>query len=91
MKWLFACCIWAAAALAHAEAPVIKPGDTLPKLIQAQTGKKITVRLQSGEELTGTVKTATNEMLQLSELAGKEYFDALIDINRINAVLIRTK
>ncbi|CAN5437324.1 hypothetical protein BH11PSE11_BH11PSE11_22980 [soil metagenome] len=81
----------ASAPMSSAEPLVVKPGDTLQKQIQAQTGKKITVRLQSGEELTGTVKLATNEILHLGELAGKEFFDAVIDPGKISAILIRTK
>ena len=69
----------------------IKTGDTLAKQIGAQKGKKITVRLVSGEELTGTVKDSTTELVQLSELASKEYFDAVIDVSKISAILVRTK
>ena len=69
----------------------IKAGDTLQSLLEVQKGKKVTVRLLSGEELTGRVKTVSKELLQLGELSGKEYFDAIIDIPKISAMVIRTK
>jgi hypothetical protein len=80
-----------AAPVGSAEPLVVKQGDSLQKQIQAQTGKKITVRLQSGEELTGTVKLATGEVLHLGKLTGKEFFDAVIDTSKISAILVRTK
>ena len=77
--------------LAGAAELSIKSGDTLAKQISAQKGKKITVRLTSGEELTGTVKESTPELVQLGELSGKEYFDAIIDVSKVSAILVRTK
>lgn len=81
----------ACAQMANAADVVLKSGDTMAKQVSAQKGKKITVRLASGEELTGTVKESTPELVQLSELAGKEYFDAVIDVSKISAMMVRTK
>lgn len=69
----------------------IKAGDTLQTLLEVQKGKKVTVRLLGGEELTGRVKTVSKELLQLGELSGKEYFDAIIDVTKITAMIVRTK
>lgn len=77
--------------LGFADPVSIKPGDTIQKQIDAQKGKKVTIRLSSGEELTGIVKGTTNELVHLNELAGKEFFDAVIDVSKISAVIIRTK
>ena len=75
----------------YADGLSIKAGDTLQKQVAALKGKKVTVKLQGTEELTGIVKESTNELLQLSELSGKEFFDAVIDMNKITAILVRTK
>ena len=91
MKLILSLMLLATAPISYAEPLVVKQGDTLQKQIQAQTGKRITVRLQSGEELTGIVKVATNELLQLSDLAGKEFFDAVIDVSKVSAMIVRTK
>ncbi len=77
--------------ISYADGLTIKPGDTLQKQISAFKGKKITIRLVSGEELTGTVKESTNELVQLSDLSGKEFFDAIIDVNKVSAILVKTK
>jgi hypothetical protein len=87
---MFLICIgWVQASVA--EDISIKAGDTLQSLLEVQKGKKVTVRLSGGEELTGTVTTVTKELLQLGKLSGKEYFDAIIDVTKITAMIVRTK
>lgn len=78
---------WAPASFS--EGPAVKAGDSIQKVLEGQQGKKVTVRLLAGEELTGKVKTVTNELLHLSGLTGREYFDAVIDVNRVQAVIVR--
>jgi|GEM_PF-6980774 len=68
-----------------------KDGDTLQTALEAQKGKIVTVRLTSGEELTGRVRNTSKELLQLGELAGKEYYDALVVMSKISAMIVRVK
>jgi hypothetical protein len=88
VAWL---AISSVAPIAWAEPLSIKPGDTLQKQIEAQKGKRITIRLQSGEELTGILRATTNDLIHLGELSGKEFFDAVIDANKVTALIVRTK
>jgi hypothetical protein len=45
----------------------------------------------AGEELTGMVKHVTPYGVQLSELAGKEFFDAIMRLDQISAVIYRAR
>ena len=74
-----------------AESLSIKPGDTLQKVLEGYKGKRVTIRLQAGEELTGKVKGITKELLHLEELTRREYFDAVVDLGKIDAVIVRAK
>lgn len=65
--------------------------DTTQTVIAAHKGKRITVRLTSGQELTGVVREATDKVLVLGELAGREYFDAVVAADRVEAVIVRVK
>ena len=56
-----------------------------------RNGKKVTVVLQSGTELSGKVKDVGNNTLTLSELSGKELFDAVVDLDDISAVQFRAR
>ena len=65
--------------------------DTVESVLAAQKGKRVTVRLRSGQETTGTVTTVTPKVVQLSAVAGKEFFDAVVPLDAIEAVFVRTK
>jgi hypothetical protein len=69
----------------------VKSGDTIVKILEGYKGKRVTVRLHGGEELSGKVKTITRELVHLEELMRREFFDAVIDVNRIEALIIRVK
>ena len=48
--------------------------------------KVVTVHLNSGNEISGTVKAIGNNFVHIEKLIGKEYYDALIDISDVSAV-----
>jgi ribosome maturation factor RimP len=54
--------------------------------LKAFVGKKVYVTLNSGKVLTGRVKAAGAQLVHVEELEGKEYFDALIQIQHIAAI-----
>lgn len=80
-----------ASSFVAAEPLAIKADDTLAKILTEQKAKRVTVRLVSGEEMTGTVREVSANLLQLGELAGKDFFDGVVDLNKITAIVVRTK
>jgi hypothetical protein len=56
--------------------------DNLKSLV----GKKISVTLDSGTTFTGIVKEVGTHLVHLEKLTGKEYFDALLRIEKISAI-----
>lgn len=76
---------------AHAGELDISGGDSLARVLALQKGKTVTVQLNSGQEITGQVKNVTEDLAQLTELSGKEYFDAVIVIDEVAAVIVRRK
>ena len=80
-----------AATAVYAEAPVLKAGDTLNTVLEGYKGKRVTIRLQGGEELTGRVKFISKELLHLEALNSREFFDAVVDLSRIEALIVRVK
>ena len=49
-------------------------------------GKTVYLTIDSGKVFTGTVKAVGSHFVHLEKLAGKEYFDALIRIDSIDAI-----
>jgi cyclopropane fatty-acyl-phospholipid synthase-like methyltransferase len=64
--------------------------DTVESVLRAQKGR-VTVRLRSGQELTGTVRSVDVRLLHLGSLTGREFFDAVVPMEAIEAVIVRTK
>jgi hypothetical protein len=68
----------------------IAADQTVGQVVALQTGQRVTLLLTSGAELTGTVKSVGAKVVQLHALSGKEFFDAVVDLGKIDAVLVRT-
>ena len=79
------------ASVSIAQPLVVNADDTLEKLLIAQKGKRVTVKLGPNDELTGVVKAVTPNLVHLGELTGREFFDAVVDMKQIRAVVVRTK
>lgn len=65
--------------------------DTVKVVLERQVGKRVAVVLSTGQEMNGVVVKVTRDVLHLSELTGREFFDAVIPLDRINAVVIRVR
>ena len=91
MRHLFAALALVCAPLAMAQDVTISPNDTTQSVLVAQKGKRVTVRLRSGQELTGTVRDSNGKVAVIAAVSGREFFDAVVPLDAIEAVLIRTK
>jgi hypothetical protein len=80
----------ACAAPAHAQLQV-GANDTVESVLRAQKDKRVTLRLRSGQEMTGVVRMSNARVVQLGALSGREFFDAVVPLEAIDAVLVRTK
>ena len=67
-------------------------GDkALAKALKERDGKTTTLVLASGTELTGKVSNVGDDSVKLSELSGKEFYDAVIDLDHVQAVVFRAR
>jgi hypothetical protein len=57
--------------------------------LKSLTGKNVTVTLDSGKTLGGILKKVGNQLIHIEKINGKEFFDALIRIDKITAVEAR--
>lgn len=74
-----------------AQSFTVSQDDTIEKVLAAQKGKRVTVKVGPSDELTGVVKLVTPKVVHLSELAGREFFDAVVDLQHVVAVIVRTR
>jgi hypothetical protein len=57
--------------------------------LQAQAGKRVKVKLASGQDLEGQVARVSAHAVVLTELTGMEFFDATIRLEQVAAVIVR--
>ena len=60
--------------------------SSLSENLKTFMGKKVYVTLDCGKVFAGYVKEIGEHLVHLEKLDGKDYFDALIPINRISAI-----
>jgi len=60
--------------------------SSLADNLKSLMGKKVYVSLDSGKTFAGFVKEIGKDLIHLEKLDGKDYFDALIKIENINAI-----
>ena len=64
--------------------------DNTTTILKKQAGQKVELRMKSGEKISGTVKAVGDKAVHLSALAGQEFFDAVVALDDISAVIVRT-
>lgn len=69
----------------------IQNGDSIKSILARQAGKQVKLRLKGGEELGGVVAKVGDNVVHLSELTGKEFYDAAIGLDEISAVIVRAR
>lgn len=80
-------------ALALAEVAKIEVADPNPikTNLENSLGKSVTLKLTSAEELSGVVAKVGPEAVQISQLSGKEFYDAVVPLEKIVALIVRAR
>jgi hypothetical protein len=66
-------------------------GATIKDVLQESLGKRVIVRLDTGENLEGTVLKVGESVLHLAKLSGRDFYDAVVRIDRISAVIFKVR
>jgi hypothetical protein len=69
----------------------VKPGQSTKGVLDKQNGATVTVQLKSGKELTGKVALVGERVLHLSNLSGRDFYDAVIELSEIEAVIVKAR
>ena len=49
------------------------------------------LELDSGEEPGGTVRTVGDHVVHVEKVTGKEFYDAVVDLDEVAAVILRVR
>jgi len=63
--------------------------DTVKTVVERQTGQQVELRLKSGEKIAGKVAKVGEKAIQLTEITGQEFYEALVLIDDVSVVVVR--
>lgn len=65
--------------------------DVMKSLLEQQVGKRVKIKLCSGQDVEGKVAKVGAHAVQLTELVGMELFDATVKLTDVAAVIARAR
>ncbi len=71
---------------------VFEEQDSMATVLKRLEGKPVRLRLAgSGEEVLGKLQKVGKELAHLSDLSGREFFDAVVRIDQVSAVSVQVR
>ena len=76
----------------HAQAKIdFLPDDTISSVLHRNVGQSVELRLKSGEKIGGKVEKIGDKLVYLTQLTGAEYYEAVVEMADLSAVVVRSK
>ena len=69
----------------------LNAGAGVKDILKDQVGKRVSIRLDAGEDMEGTVTKVGDQLVHISKLSRRDFYDAVVRIDKINAVIIRVR
>jgi hypothetical protein len=66
-------------------------GDTVKSVLERLVGKRVSLVLTAGPEVAGVVTTVGDKVVLLKDLTNREFFDGVVSLDRVTAVIVRTR
>ncbi len=84
--------LWAvSAAVAQEKKVEINTSFSMKQILVSFTGQKVTVKTDGGESIEGTVTGVGDHLVHISRLSGKDFYDAVVKIDKISSVVFRAR
>ena len=61
------------------------------KTLEHHMGKRVKLKLRSGQEIEGTVAKVGAHAVHVSQLAGMDFYDAAVRLDDISAVIVKAR
>jgi hypothetical protein len=78
-------------AVAQGRSVDLSAPDAIRVTLDQQTGKRVKVKLVSGQDIEGIVGHVGGQAVTLTQLTTQEFFDATIRVDQIAAVIMRVR
>jgi len=90
MQWLAGALLVASVGTANAEG-LTTAGDMQAALAGLGAGRDVEIVLANGKSYRGKLGTVGKDTVLLTQIAGKEFYDVLIDLDAVAAVELRVR
>jgi hypothetical protein len=64
---------------------------SIREILKEQIGKTVSIKSDSGREFEGVVVTVGDHLVHISRLSEKNFYDAVIRIDKIHAVIFKVR
>jgi hypothetical protein len=88
---VFALCLMVSLVFAEESKFDLSAGSAIKDILKDQVGKRVSIRLDAGEEIEGTVSKVGDNLVHISKLSKRDFYDALVRIDKINAVIVKAR
>jgi hypothetical protein len=69
----------------------LNSADAIRANLEKFSGERVTLSLIGGGELQGVVSKIGTTMLYITELTGREFFDAVVRLDHVSAVTVKMR
>jgi hypothetical protein len=69
----------------------LNASEVIRHILEQQVGKRVKLKLVSGQDLDGKVQKVGSQAVTLAELSGMDFFDATVRLDQVAAVLVKAR
>lgn len=69
----------------------INTSYSIKQILVSFTGQRVALKTDAGESIEGTVVSVGDHIVHISKLSGKDFYDAVVVIDRISSVVFRAR
>ncbi len=73
------------------EKPVFNPSISVKDNLSANVGKRVSLMISAGEAVEGTIEKVGDHFVLISRLSGKDFYDALVRMDDVKAIVFRAR
>ena len=73
------------------DTPMEVNADAIKVNLERQVGKRVRLRLVSGQDVEGTVVAVGTAGVHIARLAGMDFYDGVVRLDQIAAVIVRVR
>ena len=88
---LFSSEVLLAASETQKEAPKMTATATIAEQLMAAKGQRVVLFMRAGRDVEGTVGMLSKEVVEVKGLVGREFFDAVVRVDDVSAVVYRVR